>query len=217
MCPYFSCFSNKSAEELDRDMFSDTEWSYKEEDNRALTERIKKKPPTMKKIRTEFTSASWRSPILTRLSSKNCFLGQRKSATTTPSMQTLQTLETIDFSTIRSLNSLSSYWRDYGEIMSYDGTNERVSNRYDIGVSILKAQIQNGADPRTLTTHGDRSSLMFAVLAEDFGLVKQLVGLDVDVNQTNRSGESALSLALMTKRKDIADYLRLKGAVDQTG
>lgn len=215
MCPHFSCFSKKSAEELDREIFPDAEWSYKEEDTRALTSRIKKKPPTMRKIHTDITNVSWRTvrtPIFTRLSSKNCLWGQGKSSNASLSMKTL---ESIDFSTIRSLNSLSSYWRDYGEIMSFDGTNERVSNRYDIGVSILKAQIQNGADPRTLSTHGDRSSLMFAVLAEDFGLVQQLVGLEVDVNQTNRSGESALSLALGIDRTDIADYLRLKGAVGQ--
>jgi len=99
--------------------------------------------------------------------------------------------------------------------MSYDGVNKRICNRYDIGLRMLKAQILYGADPKVLTTHGDRSCLMFAVLAEDFAFVKHLVVLGVDVNKTNRSGETALNFALGLERNDIADFLRANGAVDE--
>jgi len=101
-----------------------------------------------------------------------------------------------------------------GEIFSFDGTNKRVVNRYEIGLEMLKAQIHHGADPKVLKTHGERSCLMFAVLAEDFGFIKELLELGVDVNQKNRVGETALSLANELQRDDIAMYLRRKGAIE---
>ena len=79
---------------------------------------------------------------------------------------------------------------------------------------MLKAQIHCGADPKVLTTHGERSCLMFAVLAEDFCFIKKLVKLGVDVNQKNRVGETALSLANELHRDDIARYLRRNGAIE---
>jgi len=82
---------------------------------------------------------------------------------------------------------------------------------------MLKAQIEHGADPKTLSTHGERSCLMFAVLAEDFNFIKQLVELGVDVNQTSSLGETALSLANELQRDDITGYLLEKGAVEMFG
>ena len=79
---------------------------------------------------------------------------------------------------------------------------------------MLKAQIHCGADPKVLTTHGEGSCLMFAVLAEDFCFIKKLVKLGVDVNQKNRVGETALSLANELHRDDIARYLRRNGAIE---
>lgn len=99
-------------------------------------------------------------------------------------------------------------------IFSFDGMNKRVVNRYEIGLQMLKAQIHHGADPKVLTTHGERSCLMFAVLAEDFCFIKKLLELGVDVNQKNRIGETALSLAIELQRDDIAGYLRRKGAIE---
>jgi len=103
---------------------------------------------------------------------------------------------------------------DYEKFFSFDGLNERIVNRYDIGLRMLKAQIHHGSDPNVLTTHGERSCLMFAVLAEDFCFIKKLIELGVDVNQTNPLGETALSLANELQRDDIATYLRMKGAVE---
>jgi len=104
---------------------------------------------------------------------------------------------------------------DSAELETYDGLNMRATNRYDIGLEILKAKIHHGADPKTLITHGERSCLMFAVMANDFSYTKELVKLGVDVNYSNSSGESALSLAIDMQRKDIAYYLRSKGALLQ--
>jgi len=123
-------------------------------------------------------------------------------------------LEAVMYNTTTSATSLSFFWGDSVDIVSYDGVNKRICNRYDIGLRMLKAQIQYGADPNVLTTHGDRSCLMFATLAEDFAFVKHLVELGVDVNKTNISGETALNFALALERKDIADFLRANGAVD---
>jgi len=97
----------------------------------------------------------------------------------------------------------------------YDGLNMRATNRYQIGLTNLKAMIHHGADPNTLITHGDRSCLMFAVMANDFSFAKELVDQGVEINQSNSSGESALSLAIDMERRDIAHYLRSKGAVLQ--
>jgi len=95
---------------------------------------------------------------------------------------------------------------------SFDGLNKRASSRCEIGLEILKAQIHFGADPKVLSTHGDRTCLMFSVIANDLSFTKQLVELGVDVNETNHLGESALSLALELKREEIAKYLRAQGA-----
>jgi len=100
------------------------------------------------------------------------------------------------------------------EIFSFDGLNKRTTNRYVVGLEILKAQIHHGANPKNLVTHGDRTCLMFSVLAEDFDFVKNLVELGVDVNETNSQLESALGFAINLKRDDIASYLRRKGALE---
>jgi len=101
-----------------------------------------------------------------------------------------------------------------GKINSFDGLNKRASDRYDIGLEILKAKIECGADPKALTTHGNRSSLMFSVMANDFSFTKQLVERGVDINQTNHLGETALSLAKEFKREEIAKYLVAQGATE---
>jgi len=93
-----------------------------------------------------------------------------------------------------------------------DGLNKRTINRYEIGLQMLKAMINSGADPKKLVTHGNRNCLMFAVLAEDFDFVKKLVKLGVNVNKTNSTGESALGFANELGRYDIASYLREHGA-----
>jgi len=115
------------------------------------------------------------------------------------------------------LTSESSESFDLEDLRSFDGMNERTTNRYEIGLSMLKAQIHLGADPKTLSTHGGRSCLMFAVLAEDFNFIKQLVELGVDLNQTSSLGETALSLAKELQRDDITSYLRAKGALEIFG
>lgn len=128
--------------------------------------------------------------------------------------QSSYTGEIIDPQT-SSLASQTSASFDMEELRSFDGVNKRQSNRYEIGLSMLKAQIHHGADPKALSTHGERNSLMFAVLAKDFNFIKQLVNLGVDVNQTNSLGETALGLANELQRDDIASYLRTKGAVEK--
>jgi len=113
-----------------------------------------------------------------------------------------------------STSSPNSDSFDSGNLLSFDGLNKRTTNRYDIGLEILKSKIHLGADPKTLTTHGDRTSLMFSVMANDFSFTKQLVELGVDVNGTNRLGETALGLAIEFKREEIAKYLRAHGATE---
>jgi len=98
------------------------------------------------------------------------------------------------------------------EFVSFDGLNERATCRNDIGLEILKAKIHFGADPQRMTTHGDRSCLMFAVIANDYNFTKDLVEQGVDVNKRTRIGETALGLAIELKRDKIASFLRLKGA-----
>jgi len=108
--------------------------------------------------------------------------------------------------------SLSSF--DSENAVSFDGLNKRANNRYEIGLEILKAQIESGADPKTFSTLGDRSCLMFSVMANDFSLTKSLVEKGVDINRTNSSGETALSLAKDFKLEKIAKYLRAQGATE---
>jgi len=97
----------------------------------------------------------------------------------------------------------------------FDGLNKRYTNRYDIGLQMLKAMIHDGVDPKGLVTHGDRTCLMFTVLAEDFDFVKKLVKLGVDVNKTNSRGETALGLANELHNEDIVNYLRKHGAFEE--
>merc|ERR1719204_2454449 len=95
------------------------------------------------------------------------------------------------------------------EYASYDGRDKRATDRYDIGLDILKALIECGTDPE-IQTHG-RSALMFSVLAKDFSFVKRLVELGANVNRRNEMGETALSLALEDPgREEIAEYLKSK-------
>jgi len=101
-----------------------------------------------------------------------------------------------------------------GELSSYDGMNMRAKNRYSIGLEILKAKIYHGADPNSMTTHGERTPLMFSVLANDLKFTKFLVNLGVDVNQKNSSGETALGFASELHKRDIASYLRSQGALE---
>jgi ankyrin repeat protein len=120
--------------------------------------------------------------------------------------------ETVTLPRVNSFCSTDSF--ESGDWCTFDGLNKRATNRHDIGLEILKAQIYHGADPKGMSTHGNRTCLMFAVLANDYGFTKQLVELGVDINQKNRNGETALGLAIELKRDDIASYLRSKGAVE---
>jgi len=101
---------------------------------------------------------------------------------------------------------------DPTSLLSFDGLNKRATNRNDIGLEILKAKIELGADPRSLSTHGGRSCMMFAVIANDYNFAKKLVEQGIDVNERTRSGETALGLADELQRDKIASLLRLKGA-----
>jgi len=101
---------------------------------------------------------------------------------------------------------------DLADLLSFDGINKRATNRNDIGLEILKAKIHCGADPHGMYTHGERSCLMFAVIANDYDFTKNLVEQGVDVNKRTRLGETALGLATELKRDKIANFLRLKGA-----
>jgi len=206
----------------ENDIITDLEWSYKGGHIRDFVsaDTIPSSPETKPVLTFEKEHkpiSSFISDVLsgtargTEFRSNACFLGQILSPSVSPSNSTLESLQ---FNTGSSLNSPSSCWRDLEDIVSYDGINKRICNRYDIGLRMVKAQIQCGADPKVLTTHGDRSCLMFAVLAEDFNFVKQLVGRGVDVNATSRFGETALTLALGLEREDISCYLRKNGAVE---
>jgi len=99
--------------------------------------------------------------------------------------------------------------------LCFDVCSRRTTSRYEIGLEMLKAMINEGADPKDLVTHGDRTCLMFAVLAEDFDFVKKLVELGVSVTKTNSRGETALDFANELKRYDIARYLRKHGALEE--
>jgi hypothetical protein len=132
-------------------------------------------------------------------------------STTDPNEPDLIGRPILSISSSNSSTYSDSFYID--QLRSFDGLDERATNRYDIGLEILKAEIELGADPKVLHTHGDRSCLMFAVLANDIRFTKQLVELGVDVNQTNRLGETALGFAIEFGRRDIATYLCSKGAV----
>jgi hypothetical protein len=121
----------------------------------------------------------------------------------------------LDYLTISAtdINEPEVIGRQIASISSDYSRDKRATNRYDIGLEILKAKIQLGADPKVLHSHGDRSCLMFAVLANDIRFVKQLVEFGVDVNQRNSQGETALGFAIELKRHHIATYLCSKGAI----
>lgn len=109
----------------------------------------------------------------------------------------------------------SSTWSDSftsADLVSFDGRNKRVINRNDLGLEVIKATIHFGADPQGMSTHGERSCLMVAVIGNDYELTKKLVKLGVDVNKRTRIGETALGLAIELKRDKIASFLRLNGA-----
>jgi len=211
------CISNKTSKKFECEIFTDNEWSSKGEDISAFlgTDTL----PSS--IRKKYSSATFDQVISRRVVQeigatgstyvlpRVCFRGKSWSPPVSPSKNTLATGK---FFTASSVSTTSAYWTSFGDIMSYDGINKRVCNRYDVGLRILKAEIELGADPKGLITHGDRSCLMFAVLAEDFAFIQQLVRLGVDVNKTNAAGETALNLAVELKRKDIADYLLANGA-----
>jgi len=216
-----SCISKKTTSELESEIPRDTEWSHRGEDIASIIRadtlpsflKAKHSTPTLDQVHKEISIATLDELSGTNRSTYLIPKAWSRGWSWSPRFsQSKIPLEAVK--TNSSLTSPSTYWRDVGDIMSYDGVNKRICNRYDIGLRMLKAQIQYGADPNLLTTHGGRSCLMFAVLAQDFGFVKQLVGLGVDVNKTNLSGETALSLALGLESKDIAIYLRINGAVD---
>jgi len=118
--------------------------------------------------------------------------------------------ETFSILTGDTHEEYGSVGRDF--FQSFDGLNKRVTNRYEIGLEVLKALIKNGANPHAMSTIGDKTALMFAVLAQDFAFVKNLVERGVDVGHMNCHGETALGLAIETQRNDIADYLRANGS-----
>jgi len=117
------------------------------------------------------------------------------------------TLHSLD----HTLHSDSCSTRNW---LSYDGLNKRPLERDDIGMDILKAKVHFGANPNTMSTHGNRTCLMFAVVANDFSYAKKLVELGVDINKITPLGETALSLAIETQNYELANYLRSKGASD---
>jgi len=130
-----------------------------------------------------------------------------------PSSSGWKAIESKPPSQISSFDSDSESFNSE-DWLSYDGLNNRANNRYDIGLNILKAKVDFGADPMTLKTHGARSSLMFSVMANDYDFTKKLVERGVDVNQRNFMGETPLGLAIEMNREKIAHYLRSKGAVE---
>jgi len=99
-------------------------------------------------------------------------------------------------------------------LLSYDGLNKRPLKRDDITMDILKAKVHFGANPNKMCTHGNRTCLMFAVVANDFSFTKKLVELGVDINKVTPSGETALSLAIEMQNNELVNYLRSKGASD---
>jgi len=161
---------------------------------------------------------SFRSSESTRRRIMDEMLTRRESTETISSgasSMEMKFYETDEENTTSDSLCLLSYKDEFQtrrKISSFDGLNKRCLNRYEIGLDILKAQIQHGADPKKMLTHGDRTCLMFAVLAEDFSFIKELVQCGVDVKQTNCVGETALRFAIELGREDIANFLRTKGA-----
>jgi hypothetical protein len=78
---------------------------------------------------------------------------------------------------------------------NFDGLRAGVLSRDDIALTILKALIANGADPKTFTSQGGRTAFQVAALAGDLEFCKELVEKGVDINKVDEAGETALSLA----------------------
>merc|ERR1719419_814104 len=77
--------------------------------------------------------------------------------------------------------------------VSYDGLNEKVNNRDDITMAILKALVSNGKCADTITTHG-RTALQVTALAGDLEYCKELIEKGAKVTAENEDGETALTL-----------------------
>jgi len=104
--------------------------------------------------------------------------------------------------------SMSSFdWAQNG--IGFDGLERNTDKtREEIGMEALKAMEACGADVKRLSTHGGRTSLMFAVLSKDLRFVKQLVALRADVLKENDEGETALTLAKSLSTHDIYRFLQ---------
>jgi len=153
----------------------------------------------------------------------NCWNTSSTSKMSEPAfVDRTSTAKAEDFSDDASISSTvetscycsSTNLSDFGNLVSYDGLNKRATDRCNIGIQMLKAQIHFGANPNALSTHGDRTCLMVAVMANDFRFTKKLVEMGVDVNQTNLLGETALSIAVELQYHNLSSYLRSKGAAD---
>jgi len=102
--------------------------------------------------------------------------------------------------------SMSSFdWAANG--CGCDGIDLKLVTREEIGLKTLKAMEACGVDVKTLSTHGGRSALMFAVISEDLGFVKKLVARGADVLEENERGETALGLAKSLSTDDIYNFL----------
>jgi len=109
---------------------------------------------------------------------------------------------------IQTEESMSSFdWAENG--FGFDGLERNTDKtREEIGMEALKAMEACGADVKRLSTHGGRTSLMFAVLSKDLRFVKQLVALRADVLKENDEGETALTLAKSLSTHDIYRFLQ---------
>jgi len=154
-----------------------------------------------------------RSPTFKEYISRSDYFSSGSPSTTVCTKKQDMTNYPASEASTSSLNSstLSDSF-DLADLVTFDGLNKRATNRNDIGLDILKATLHFGADPQRMSTHGERSCLMFAVIANDYNFTKNLVEQGVDVNKRNRFGETALGLAIELKRDEIASFLRLKGA-----
>jgi len=110
---------------------------------------------------------------------------------------------------IWNLDQMSSDFGDSLDGRRFDGLTQKGVNRDTIGMIILKALIAQGADPKTLTSHG-RTALQIAALAGDIEYCKKLVKMGVDVSQTNEVGETALMLSNRwnNKPRDLSRIIR---------